>query len=57
MRSFLVASDRGQKIQLHFFALERETTHTYQKGEKIEQKEIQEWVEASILVEGDVSAT
>jgi len=57
MKSFLVVPDWSQKIQLYILALERETTCTYQKGEKLKQREIQEWIKASILVKGDVSPT
>jgi len=45
------------KVTEDTIALERKTTCTYQKGENLEQKEIQEWIKASILVEGDVSPT
>jgi hypothetical protein len=57
MRSFLLVLDWGWKVHLHIFALETETTYIYQKGEKLKQREIQEWMEASILLKGDVSPT
>jgi len=42
MMSFLVVPNRSQKVRIHIFALERETSCTYQKEEKLQQREIQE---------------
>jgi hypothetical protein len=42
MKSFLVVPNQGQKVQTHVFALERKTPCTYQKEERLEQKEMQE---------------
>jgi hypothetical protein len=47
----------GREVQICVFALEKEMSCTYQKEKKLAQKEIQEWVEVSILVIGDVSPT
>jgi hypothetical protein len=38
MRSFLVVRDQGQKVQIHIFALERETSCTYPKKKKVKAK-------------------
>jgi hypothetical protein len=57
MKNVLVVLDWGWKIRIHVFALEKKTSRTYQKEEKLKQREIQEWVKASILVIGDVNPT
>jgi hypothetical protein len=57
MKNVLVVLDWGRKIQIRVFALEKKTSRTYQKEEKLEQREIQEWIETSILVVGDVNPT
>jgi len=54
MRKFLIVLDWGRKVQIHLFRLEKETSCTYQKEKMLEQKEILEWIEASILVVRDV---
>jgi len=55
MKSFLFVPDQGRKIWIHLFGLERETPCTYQKEERLKQREIQEWIKISILVVGNVS--
>jgi hypothetical protein len=45
------------KSQIYLFGLKRETPCTYQKEERLEQREIQKCIEAFILVIGDVSPT
>jgi hypothetical protein len=57
MRSFLVVPDWGRKFWIHVFAWEKETSCTYKKEERLEQRELQEWVKVSILVVGDVNPT
>jgi hypothetical protein len=42
MKSFLVVPNRGQKVRMCFFGLERETPCAYEKEERLEQREIQE---------------
>jgi hypothetical protein len=42
MRSFLVVPHDDRKIRIYIFALKKETSCTYQKEERLEQKEIQE---------------
>jgi hypothetical protein len=41
MRSFLIVPNQGQKIQIHIFALERKTSCTCHKEERLKQREIQ----------------
>ncbi len=53
----MVVLDRGWKLGIHVFALEKETSCTYKKEERLKQREIQEWVKVSILVIGDVNLT
>jgi hypothetical protein len=57
MKSFLIVAHLGWKVQIHIFALKRETSCTYQKEKKLEYREIQESIKASIVVIGDVSPT
>jgi hypothetical protein len=57
MKSFLVVLNQGWKVRIHVFTLEIKTSCIYQTEERLEQREIQEWVKASILVVGDVSPT
>jgi hypothetical protein len=57
MRSSLVVPHQDRKIWICVFALKKETSCTYQKEERLEQKEIQEWIQALILVVQDVSPT
>jgi hypothetical protein len=57
MKSFLIVLDWGQKVWICLFGLERKTPCTYQKEERLKQREIQEWIEVSILVVGYVSPT
>jgi hypothetical protein len=42
MMNFLVVPYRSQKVQIRNFTLEKETSCTYQKEEKLKQREIQE---------------
>ncbi len=49
--------DQGQKVWIHVFAWEKKISCTYQKEKRLKQREIQKWVEALILVIGDVSPT
>jgi hypothetical protein len=56
MKSFLVLLDQGREVWIHVIALKRETSCTYQKEERLKQREIK-GVHASILVVGDVSPT
>jgi hypothetical protein len=55
--SFLVVLNQGREVWIHLFALEKQASCTYQKVERFEEIEIQEWIEASILIIGNVTPT